>query len=92
MSGYVDESHLPLYPFGYGLTYTTFEYGDVILGSAEMSPGGTVEASVEVTNTGSRPGTEVVPLYLRDPVASVTRPLKERRNLKNRRNPARRRP
>lgn len=77
MSGYVDESHLPLYPFGYGLTYTTFEYGDVILGSAEMSPGGTVEASVEVTNTGSRSGTEVVQLYLRDPVASVTRPLKE---------------
>ena len=77
VSGYVDESHLPLYPFGYGLTYTTFEYGDVILGSAEMSPGGTVEASVEVTNTGSRSGTEVVQLYLRDPVASVTRPLKE---------------
>ena len=56
---------------------------DVLFGDAEpggrleMSPGGTVEASVEVTNTGSRPGTEVVQLYLRDPVASVTRPLKE---------------
>ena len=65
-------------PFGWGLTYTTFSYGPIRWSSNEMPlNGGSVEVNVDVTNSGTRPGREVVQLYLRDLVADVTRPLLE---------------
>ena len=72
---YVDGPHLPLWPFGFGLTYTDFEIGDLTLDRPTIEPGGDVSASVDVTNTGARVGDEVVQLYLRDCEASVTRPV-----------------
>ncbi len=75
---YLDTLVVPRLPFGSGLTYTTFGYGPLRLSASEMPlHGGSLEVSVEVTNTGSRPGREVVQLYLRDLVADVTRPLLE---------------
>jgi beta-glucosidase len=75
---YLDALVLPRFPFGSGLTYTTFSYGPVRLSAHQMPlDGGSIEVSVEVTNTGERPGREVVQLYLRDLVADVTRPLRE---------------
>ncbi len=76
-SNYLDVSNDPLYPFGYGLSYTTFSYGDVTLSKNQMQPTGKITASVTVTNTGNREGKEVVQLYIRDMVGSVARPLKE---------------
>jgi len=76
-SNYLDVRNDPLYPFGYGLSYTTFKYGDVRLSSNEMTRNGTVEAKVTVTNTGSRDADEVVQLYIRDVQASISRPVKE---------------
>ena len=76
-SNYLDVRNDPLYPFGYGLSYTTFEYGDVWLSSNEMTRNGTVEAKVTVTNTGNRDADEVVQLYIRDVQASISRPVKE---------------
>jgi beta-glucosidase len=76
-SNYLDVRNDPLYPFGYGLSYTTFKYGDVRLSSNEMTKNGTVEAKVTVTNTGSRDADEVVQLYIRDLQASISRPVKE---------------
>lgn len=76
-SNYLDVSNGPLYPFGYGLSYTTFAYSDIHLSSTEMSADGELTATVTVTNTGSRDGAEVVQLYIRDLVGSVTRPVKE---------------
>ena len=76
-SNYLDVRNDPLYPFGYGLSYTTFKYGDVRLSSNEMTKNGTVEAKVTVTNTGSRDADEVVQLYIRDVQASISRPVKE---------------
>ena len=76
-SNYLDVSNEPLYPFGYGLSYTTFAYSDIHLSSTEMSADGELTAIVTVTNTGSRDGAEVVQLYIRDLVGSVTRPVKE---------------
>lgn len=76
-SNYLDVSNEPLYPFGYGLSYTTFAYSDIHLSSTEMSVDGELTATVTVTNTGSRDGAEVVQLYIRDLVGSVTRPVKE---------------
>lgn len=76
-SNYLDVSNEPLYPFGYGLSYTTFAYSDIHLSSTEMSADGELAATVTVTNTGSRDGAEVVQLYIRDLVGSVTRPVKE---------------
>lgn len=76
-SNYLDVSNDPLYPFGYGLSYTTFAYSDIHLSSTEMSADGELTATVTVTNTGSRDGAEVVQLYIRDLVGSVTRPVKE---------------
>ena len=76
-SNYLDVRNDPLYPFGYGLSYTTFQYGDVQLSSNEMTRNGTVEAKVTVTNTGSRDADEVVQLYIRDLQASISRPVKE---------------
>lgn len=74
--GYIDESTKPLYPFGYGLSYTTFDYTPVSVDRTEMTKDRAVEAAVTVTNTGSFPGTETVQLYLQDVKGSVIRPLK----------------
>lgn len=76
-SNYLDVRNDPLYPFGYGLSYTTFSYSDLQLSATEMSPTGSVEASVTVTNSGNVDATEIVQLYIRDLVASVSRPVKE---------------
>jgi beta-glucosidase len=76
-SNYLDVSNDPLYPFGYGLSYTTFNYSDVKLSSATLSRTGELTASVTVTNSGKYDGAEVVQLYIRDLVGSVTRPVKE---------------
>ncbi len=76
-SNYIDVRNDPLYPFGYGLSYTTFAYSDLHLSSTSMNANGKVKASVTVTNTGSREAAEVVQLYIRDIFASVVRPVKE---------------
>ncbi len=67
----------PLYPFGFGLSYTTFEYSDLSLSASEIPTDGTVEISATVTNTGPIDGAEVVQLYVHDVVGSVTRPVRE---------------
>jgi beta-glucosidase len=76
-SNYLDVSNEPVYPFGYGLSYTTFQYGDIKLSKNQMHPGNKITATVTVTNTGTRQGKETVQLYIRDMVGSVTRPVKE---------------
>lgn len=78
-SHYYDEANGPLYPFGYGLSYTTFDVSDVRLSRPVMPRNGTLTASVSVKNTGKRAGETVVQLYLHDVVASVSRPVKELR-------------
>lgn len=75
--GYIDESCYPLYPFGYGLSYTTFEYSPVKLSSRIVSKEDTIRASVTLKNVGSCRATETVQLYIRDVAASVARPVKE---------------
>lgn len=76
-SKYLDIPNEPLYPFGYGLTYTTFAYSPETLDQTALRAGETLHASVRVTNTGKRAGTETVQLYIRDVVGSVTRPIRE---------------
>ena len=76
-SNYLDVPNEPLFPFGYGLSYTTFEYGPLTLSGNAMSANGSITASVTVTNTGSVQGTEVVQLYIRDLVGSIARPVQE---------------
>lgn len=76
-SNYLDVANTPLYPFGYGLSYTTFNYSNVKLSSSKMNASGNIVASVDVTNSGNYDGKEVVQLYIRDLVGSVTRPVKE---------------
>lgn len=76
-TSYLDIDNLPLYPFGYGLSYTTFEYGDLKLSAESMDNNGKIIASVDIKNTGKYAGAEVVQLYIRDLVGSVTRPVKE---------------
>ncbi len=76
-SNYLDVSNDPLYPFGFGLSYATFAYGDVKLSSNTLTKGKTITATVTVTNTGNVEGKEVVQLYTRDLVGSSTRPVKE---------------
>src|SRR5438477_409378 len=75
-SKYTDLPVTPLFPFGHGLSYTTFSYSDLRLSSPRITPAGTESVSVTVTNTGSREGAEVVQLYVHDEVASVTRPVR----------------
>jgi beta-glucosidase len=75
--GYLFEDVTPLYAFGYGLTYTTFRIGKPQLKNKKMNITGSTTVTVDVTNTGKRAGTEVVQLYIRDVVSSVTRPVKE---------------
>jgi len=76
-SNYIDVSNDPLYPFGYGLSYTKFDYGDIKLSSNQLDQNGHITASVDITNKGSLEGQEVVQLYIRDIVGSITRPVKE---------------
>ncbi|WP_291583322.1 glycoside hydrolase family 3 N-terminal domain-containing protein [Bacteroides sp.] len=76
-SNYLDVTNEPLYPFGFGLSYTTFAYSDISLSQTSMNMQGVLTASVNVTNTGAFPGGEVVQLYIRDLVGSTTRPVKE---------------
>jgi beta-glucosidase len=76
-SKYRDVKNSPLYPFGYGLSYTSFSYSDIHLSNSVMDLSGKVIATVNVTNAGSLDGEEVVQLYIRDVVGSVTRPVKE---------------
>jgi len=76
-SNYLDVDNEPLYPFGYGLSYTTFEYGPVTLDKTEVAEGGSVKAEVTVTNTGAVAGKEVVQMYLQDVVGTTTRPVRE---------------
>jgi beta-glucosidase len=76
-SKYLDVENTPLYPFGYGLSYTRFSYSPITLSKNSMTMGDSVTASVTVTNQGDRAGAEVVQLYIRDLVGSVTRPVKE---------------
>jgi len=76
-SHYIDVEKTPLYPFGYGLSYTTFKYENLKLSKSRYTRDETVELSVEVTNTGDFDGKEVVQLYINDPVATIVRPVKE---------------
>ena len=76
-SNYLDIDNAPLYPFGYGLSYTTFSYGEPKLSSDHLSENGEIKVSVDVTNTGSYDADEVVQMYIRDLVGSVSRPVKE---------------
>ena len=76
-SNYLDVDNDSLYPFGYGLSYTTFEYGPVALSAAEVAEGGSVTAEVTVKNTGAVAGKEVVQMYIQDVVGSTTRPVRE---------------
>lgn len=76
-SNYLDIDNEPLYPFGYGLSYTTFRYGDLQLSSNSMNENGKITASVTVTNTGNYDADEIVQMYIRDMVGSVARPVKE---------------
>lgn len=76
-SKYLDSPNTPLYPFGFGLSYTTFAYSDLTLSAETIAPEGTISVSATVTNTGEVSGSEVAQLYIRDPVASVVRPVKE---------------
>lgn len=77
VSRYLNTPNTPLYPFGYGLSYTSFTYSPVTLSGKSIKPGEPLTASVTVTNSGARDGEEVVQLYVRDLVGSVTRPVKE---------------
>lgn len=76
-SAYLDVENSPLFPFGYGLSYTTFEYGDIKLNRSSMNSSQKIEATITIKNTGQYDGEEVVQLYIRDLVASITRPVKE---------------
>jgi len=81
-SNYLDVSNDPLYPFGYGLSYSNFEYSDVSVSSKKLKGNQTLTATVTVTNTSKVVGKEVVQLYIRDMVGSITRPVKELKGFK----------
>lgn len=79
-SSYIDVPNTPLYPFGFGLSYTDFEYGAPEVSSDRISVSEPVKISLDVTNTGKRAGVEIVQLYIRDCFASIARPVKELKN------------
>jgi beta-glucosidase len=79
-SGYIDLPNSPKFPFGYGLSYTQFEYSDIKLNKTSMKPNEKLEVSITVKNTGNYDGEETVQLYIRDLVGSVVRPVKELKN------------
>jgi beta-glucosidase len=74
---YKDIATTPLYAFGHGLSYTSFKYGEIVLNRAEVEIAGTIHAEITITNTGPRDGAETVFWFIRDPAASITRPVKE---------------
>ena len=76
-SKYLDIPNEPLYPFGYGLSFTTFEYGDIVLSKTNLKGNETLSAKIKVTNTGKVAGEEVVQLYIADPAASISRSVKD---------------
>jgi beta-glucosidase len=76
---HLDLNRDPLWPFGHGLSYTTFSLANLAVAPTTIGPAGTARVTIDVTNTGARPGDEVVQLYVRDQVSSVTRPIKELR-------------
>jgi beta-glucosidase len=76
-TNYIDERNEPLFPFGFGLSYTSFTYGNLFISSNKMTASETINVSVPITNSGKFDGKEVVQLYIRDVIGSVTRPLKE---------------
>jgi beta-glucosidase len=78
-SHYIDSPNTPLYPFGYGLSYSSFEYSEISLSHSEISPSDTLTATVRVRNAGPYDGSEIVQLYIRDMKGSVTRPVKQLR-------------
>ena len=77
VTAYTDLPNTPRYPFGYGLSYTTFEYGKIELSADTMAAGGSIKARIKVRNTGSYAGEEVVQLYVQDVAASLVRPVRE---------------
>ena len=79
-SNYLDERNEPLFPFGFGLSYTNFDYSNLKISSDKMNKGGKLKVTVDVTNTGNYDGKETVQLYIRDLVGSVTRPVRELKN------------
>ncbi|WP_244270385.1 beta-glucosidase BglX [Gramella echinicola] len=81
-SGYTDSEKSALYPFGFGLSYTSFKYDNLKLSDTTMTKNGKIVASVEVTNTGKKDGEEVVQLYIRDLIGSLTRPVRELKGFK----------
>ncbi len=81
-SKYLDISNDPLYPFGYGLSYTTFDYSNIRLSKNQLKGDETLTATVTLTNTGKVAGEEVVQFYIQDPAASISRPVKELKNFK----------
>src|SRR5262249_9734160 len=82
-SKYIDAPFTPLYPFGYGLSYTTFDISNLTLSGGTMSAtGGSITATADVANTGSRAGDEVVQLYVHDPVAGIVQPVRKLRGFK----------
>nr|WP_314895513.1 beta-glucosidase BglX [uncultured Flavobacterium sp.] len=76
-SHYIDEKNTPLYPFGYGLSYSKFEYSDLQLSNSSFSKNGEIKVSIKVKNSGKVTGKEVVQLYIRDLIGSITRPIQE---------------
>jgi beta-glucosidase len=81
-SAYQDERNSPLYPFGYGLSYSKFEISDPVLSSNVLKEGESLTASVSVKNVSNVEGTEIVQMYINDPVATLVRPIKELKGIK----------
>ena len=85
--GYLLDDVSPLFPFGFGLSYTQFEFSEPRLAKSTIGPNESSEVSIDITNTGARAGDEVVQMYIRDRVSSVTRPVKELKGFSNMKRP-----